>query len=519
MPTENKPSKFIAFFERAEQFPSGNRFHIFLYPALLLICFLTYHNIFNNWLFNDDFLWLYHARYDMTPKNLVTFLVIDFFRPLINLSFYVIEQSLPGDVRVHYLLNFFVHYFNCILVYHLIRLLLQNKEIAAACAVLFAVTSVHQAAICWISARTSLLASFFLLASLLAMLSWLTVTGAAASSSPGSRGSPSDQSLGQARSTSRCGWQLIGFAVLLYMLALLAKETAIVGFPLALCLYIFGRTEGTNPRQGRIVLVSFGAVTIAYLIVRTVLLGTNFSDNWGPGAHMLRNLGGAFLFQLYPWPVFGLGLVPYRSLQELNHPYLPEALALPAAAIVLLLGYKTGRFRDFLLAIGWMCIAGVPASLFRYRFFTLSSMSQDRYYYLSSVGSVLITVLLLAIVWRLRSRVFKLLAIGGFLFLVAGYIKDVQHIEKKWENYTRFDRNVVQTFVQNIDNSIPAPRVVVQDPPMEFRYLEKAVALERPAWNLVPITGGQTLSDSLLPCLYVYYQTSPRLVMNIKRFE
>ncbi|MCX5753955.1 MAG: hypothetical protein NTW97_10010, partial [Candidatus Krumholzibacteria bacterium] len=141
-----------------------------IYIFLFLLCLAAYRGILDNRLFNDDFSWLKAARYDMTAANLFSFRVVDFFRPFVNLSFYIMEKARPGNVPVHYAFSILLHFLCTALVFRLILKLLGNERLAAAAAALFAVTSVHSAAVMWISARTTLLSTCFLLASLNVLL-------------------------------------------------------------------------------------------------------------------------------------------------------------------------------------------------------------------------------------------------------------------------------------------------------------------------------------------------------------
>jgi len=171
-----------------------------IYILLCLLCLAAYRGVLDNGLFNDDFSWLKAARYDMNPGNLLSFRVVDFFRPLVNISFYLMEKASPGNTPLHYGFNIVLHALCAILVFRLISKLTRSESIAAAAAVLFAVTSVHAAAVMWISARTTLLSTFFLLASLDVLVS---------------RAGPSPLR--------------IAFAAMLYILALASKEEAIAG--------------------------------------------------------------------------------------------------------------------------------------------------------------------------------------------------------------------------------------------------------------------------------------------------
>ncbi len=183
-----------------------------IYIFLFLLCLAAYRNIVDNWLFNDDFSWLKAARYDMTPANLLSFRVVDFFRPLVNLSFYTMEKASPGNLHLHYGFNLVLHFLCTALVFRLILKLLGSERLAAATAVLFAVTSVHSAAVIWISARTTLLSACFLLASLNVLLA----------------------RAGTARLR-------LAISIALYIFALASKEEAIAGVLLVALLFALKR--------------------------------------------------------------------------------------------------------------------------------------------------------------------------------------------------------------------------------------------------------------------------------------
>ena len=66
--------------------------------AALALGLIAYGDMADNYLFNDDFLWLSSARYDMDAGNLLIFRVIGFFRPMINASFFATERIAQGSL-------------------------------------------------------------------------------------------------------------------------------------------------------------------------------------------------------------------------------------------------------------------------------------------------------------------------------------------------------------------------------------------------------------------------------------
>jgi hypothetical protein len=461
-----------------------------IYIVLFLLCLAAYRGILDNWLFNDDFSWLKAARYDMTPGNLLTFRVVDFFRPLVNLSFYLMEKVAPGNVRLDYGFNIFLHILCTVLVFRLVQKLLGGERLAAVAAALFAVTSVHSAAVMWISARTTLLSTCLLLASLDVLVS----TGG--------------------RERVR-----LAASAALYVLALAAKEEAIAG---ALLVGLLFALRGRGARAGgadRRALAVFAAVSIAYLAMRQFVMGGFFRENWGPGAQAPVNLAGGFLFQLYPWPFFSLVYPRGTYIPESSSALGPELAAVPAVILLVAAGFAARRSYAMNLAVGWSLLALLPVSFFRYRFFSTVSISQSRYYYLSSVGTTLCIALLLSMLWKERSRARQGAAIALFAVLCAGYLVRDARLEKKWGDFTRMYREVVETIVEESDTFPGFTKLAVEDPPLAFPYLADAIALERPGLTVFPVTGGKEEARRRAPCLYVSYTGDKPKLMRMERVE
>jgi len=447
-----------------------------LYLLLLFLCIVPYRGIVDNWLFNDDFSWLKAARFDMAPGNVLGFQVVEFFRPLVNLSFFAIEKASPGNIPLHYAVNIGLHFLCTLLVYHLVRNLFGQAKLAAAVAALFAVTSVHAAAIQWISARTTLLSAFFLLASMNLLVSR---SGAYPLRLAGSIG--------------------------LYVLALASKEEAICALFLVPFLAIVKGRDPARRGPGPGTTAAFTAVSAAYLIMRYGVMGGFLRDNWGPGAHAARNLGGGFIYQLYPWPIFSLFHPQGSYLPAPANPLAPEIVAIPLIAVILAAGWVARKSYAVNLASGWALLTLLPQSFFRYRFFSTESISQNRYYYVSSVGTTLLIVLFLSILWSERSRLRQAVAILVFVILCGGsLVRDVR-LERKWDDFTRMYRGAVAAIVEECDKFPGITRLAVENPPLAFPYLGDALALERPAWNAIEIKGGRPEAERYAPCIYISY--------------
>jgi len=461
-----------------------------IYILLYLFCLIAYHGIHDNYLFNDDFSWLHEARHGMESANLITYRVVNFFRPLVNLSFYLLERISPGNIHLNYTLNLILHFLNTVLVFRLICVLLGSRRIAFATAVVFALTSVHTGAVFWISARTTLLSAFFLLASLTLIAS-----------------------------NSNSGLPRIIGSIALYILALASKETAIAGMLLVPLLFVLHKKRGAERSFRAEVLVSFTAVSAIYLIIRKVVMGGFIQYNWGPGAHVLRNLAGGLLYQLYPWPIFSLFAPSATRIPEPGHPFIPEIVAIPLVLLLFWIGRSIKQPHEFDFAVGWTVLALLPASLFRYRFFSTESITQNRYYYLSSVGSVLVIVLLLSILWRSASRLWRTVTVFLFVILCAGYMARIDRLEKKWDSFTSMYREVVVTMIDEAEKFTGFSTIAIEDSPLAFPYIEDAIALTHPEWRIVEVPGGRDEAARWKPCLYVSYTGEKPKLMRMEKLE
>ncbi len=469
--------------------PLTGRLLVALYALIILACLLSYSQTVDNFLLNDDFQWLRAARYEMTPGNLLSYRVVGFFRPLVNLSFFLQEHFLPGRLPLHYQVNLLLHILTALLVLHLFLRILDRWDIAAVAALLFALTSVHAGAVLWMSARTTLLSSVLLMAAMVLL----------AGSSRRSLTAP--------------------LAVLAYVLALAAKETAVIGLPLVLIVYLFLRGGRKEHSFGKPAILAFTVVTAGYFILRRMVIGGFVQEHWGPGWHMLRNVGGGFLYQLHPWYVFRLFWPRGNYIPESEHPFFPEILAVAVLIVLLLAVYRSNRMRVMLLALAWGLAGLLPMSLFRYRFFSTESFTQSRYYYLSSVGTVLVIALLLSMLWRARSKSRTAIAMGLLLLMCTGYTLRNRMLEQKYDRLTERYRKAINALVDLSDNYGGHSVIAVQRPPIAFHYLEAGVRLERPRLRILNVeNAGEALAQA--PCLHVmYHRVGSFTKMYVKEVE
>jgi hypothetical protein len=419
------------------------------------------------------------ARYQMAPHNLLTFQVVGFFRPLMNVIFYITERVMPGNIPAYYATNLALHLANGVLVFHLVARLVRNHAIAAGTALFFLVTSTHYAAVGWISARTTLVSTLFLLSSMLVLVDM-----------------------------PRARWRQVVSASL-FVLALAAKEDAVIGVGLlALIVVYLGRRDNILPDRAS--LATFGVITAAYIVVRMLVMRHLTQENWGPGFHIFRNLAGGFLYQFYPWSLASLTHIA-RSIPVPTHPWWPEILAAPLVVVLVAAGAALKRSREVCFAVAWLVLALLPMAPFRIRFFTTMWLTHDRYYYLSSIGMCLCIVSLLAGMWkRARWRVpARVMVAAAALIIVCGEIAAVDDCEKRFRLMTTSYHMLVDMTTKRLDAEHQLTTCAVENWPMQSPFLQDVFDLERPGWKMVPVHG-RLEATVYRPCLYIrYLQAGP----------
>jgi hypothetical protein len=193
-----------------------------------------------------------------------------FLRPLVSVSLYLDDLLWSGNPLGFHLTAVLLHGLNAFLVFRLAGVLRvgtapdrSDRFPPAIAALLFLVLSSHSEPVCWISGRTDLFATFFLLSAL--------ATYVTADRPP--RG------------------PRLAISVALFAAGLLCKESVIT-FPLLILAYEAwkrmepGAERRITPRLKRVAV--FFAVLAAYLALRLALLGT-LIGGYGSQVHVERN--------------------------------------------------------------------------------------------------------------------------------------------------------------------------------------------------------------------------------------
>jgi tetratricopeptide (TPR) repeat protein len=321
-----------------------------------------------------------------------------FYRPLQNISFMIDAHLSGSDGWGYYLMNMFIHFITCSLLYYLLRLFVDHPRNAFLVTLLFAVNPLFVQAIAWAPSRGDLLIGMF---GLLAMISLFRYM--------------------QSGKISFLAIHLLSFA-----LAMFSKETAVL-FPVAfLFFYFFSGKERTTGIRGLIVPVLGYFVVIGfYLYLRGMVVKIGSSpEQFGviPLLHNLRSgfeyLGKFFLpVSLSPMPGYttlntvigvvvsaGLGFLIYRNRK--GNPLLLLAgvgwyLLFLIPGMISSNEYGSAAY-DYLEHRAYLPLFGIILVLF-----LIFSSSQNQRYNKNIPGIILVVVLIFGVYTRVYLRNYK----------------------------------------------------------------------------------------------------------------
>lgn len=151
----------------------------FFIGGILLLVLVIYSNALQNEIltFDDNEYFqnypeVLRLSWESIKKFFTTYYVI-MYQPLPVLSFAVNNYFTGLDPFPLHAVNLCFHLANTFLVYHFIKLLTDNRNIALICVLLFGIHPMNVEAVSWISARSSSMYTFFYLLSLIYYLKYL----------------------------------------------------------------------------------------------------------------------------------------------------------------------------------------------------------------------------------------------------------------------------------------------------------------------------------------------------------
>ncbi len=298
--------------------------------------------------------------------------VSNYYRPVF-LMWLLLNFSLFGvDPVGWHAASLLLHAGATALVYSLARRDLKDNVAAGFCAAIFAVHPIHVESVTWISGVTEPLLAVLFLGCILCFRRWQDGND----------------------------YRWYGASLLLCVFALLAKETAVMIVP-TLFFYEWVRPRDAVPlqrlRAAALAAVPFAVLTVAYLVVRSLVL-KGFAPDIGSHvtkATVLFTLPAAlwFYFEKLVWPSSLSVFYPFAFVAK---PGLANFL-LPGLALIAVfagLSMWARRQSEVLPACVWMLLPLLPPLIALGRFVP-SDLVHDRYLYLPSIGFAMLVAMAL----------------------------------------------------------------------------------------------------------------------------
>ncbi|MDY6862709.1 MAG: hypothetical protein SV062_06940 [Thermodesulfobacteriota bacterium] len=270
-----------------------NKSKVFL-VILILTIFITYSPLLNTEFWADDYLHIERIKLLGTSALFKDFFTawilkssdtptwwtspaieLQYFRPLISLSFFM--DILLWDIKPmgFHLTNIIFHILTSILIFRLATFIFKENLTAFLIALIFGIHPCHMEAVAWICCRTDVIAGFFYYFSLFTFLKFR-------------------------QEKEKRHFPLFPFSLILYICALLSKEMAIT---LPLVLIVFDRLYSSGEKDSYSLYIRIKKSILYYLpffIVTIVYLGIRFKIFGGlgsvpyPFSHSLLRPGFSF---------------------------------------------------------------------------------------------------------------------------------------------------------------------------------------------------------------------------------
>ena len=332
--------------------------------AIIVLTLLAYRALPPRPFAADDFQWLLGARtlsFDEMVRSAFDFNQSHFFRPLVWVVFWTQEKLFGITPHGYHAVSLVLHLANAALVGLLVwRLARHSGQTALLAAALVALHPAPFEAVVWVSAQSELLATLWLL---LMLHAWVG--------------------------------QRVLLASLFLALALLTKESAIIGLPLLVLLGLWHHPEvrgqgsgvrGQNTGRRLVRYLPPVLLTLAYLGLQLRVERDNYlveQGGYGIGPQLVLN----------PLRSLGLLVAPLPGTEHADATWLPVigALVLAGLLVWLLIRWRATPTNERLrvaVPLGALAIMLLPTAPF-------SSPPDSRYLYLPVIGGTLLVAALI----------------------------------------------------------------------------------------------------------------------------
>lgn len=385
--------------------------------ALLLPLLLYAGSLANDFLIDDEIILTSNTRLApgqtpweifRRPEQFADF-TLPYYRPLTNLSYWL-DGRLWGRRAVGFhLTNWMLHSANTLLTFEFAWRLTRDPVLGLLAAVLFAAHPIHTESVDLVQGRTDLLATLFILLSLLAL-----------------RGGVLAARTGSALAA--------GTASLLTLAgALLAKEIGIM-WPALVAGLAWADPEGVRGRWRRwgVILAGGVAVIAGYLVARRIILGGVLGADLGslitPRVGLVP-VTLAIYARLLMWPLSFSFIRTIPAPQAWTEPRVLGTALLALAMLAALIALAR-RNRPAALGLGWTLVSLLPVlNLLAIPGFVVA----ERYLYLPSVGFALLVAALFRqalLVWPVRAVQVPLVA--ALVALLIAFAATIQVRTTEW---------------------------------------------------------------------------------------
>ncbi|HOV98289.1 MAG TPA: glycosyltransferase family 39 protein [Bacteroidota bacterium] len=291
-------------------------------------------------------------------RSMFTKSYVSMYQPLVTLSF-AIERALFGvDPRFFHLINLLFHLANIVLVYFVVRRLINHTPTALFAALIFAIHPMHVESVAWVTERKDVLYTFFYF---LALLSYL-------------RYADSQQ--------ARSYW----FSLLWYTLSLLSKSAAVTFPVLLLLIHWYQQRPWTKSNLLRFIpffllALAFGIIS---LLTQTPQGNTSFFESYTAidriflafyaiAFYALHYFAPVGLCVFHPFPTKVNGWLPWN--------YYVAPLVVIGLIALLFIRWKDQRMMKFALGFFFLHIV-----LYLHLFPVGSAVVAERYTYIAYIG-------------------------------------------------------------------------------------------------------------------------------------
>lgn len=392
--------------------------YTFLLALLLLLTSIalspTFSNGFTNW---DDPIQVTQNKdiQHLSSKNIykiASSYYVGMYQPLTTMLFAVEYAFFKNNAVGFHTTSLVLHLFNIVLVFLLLNLWFINKRMALLMGCLFAVNPLFVEVIAWVSARSTLLYTFFYLLTLLCYTYFI----------------------------KRKHYGYYWAAILFFLAALFSKATAIT-IPFALLLIDFFYQKKIGSRKNLLEKIPF--LILAFVFGIIAMNGRSFEDGLITNFTFIEKI---FIscYQLVWYVVkfiFPYNLVAYYPNPSLNNGLLNTYFYLSPLVIIAIavLVYYLKNYRKFLLfGIGFFVLQIALVLKFVQ---VGNQITADRYMYLASLGFlIVIGSVYLEITSKKRKNIFTVTV----LMLATFFAFNTHQKTKIWKNSRTLWTSVVE---------------------------------------------------------------------------